>query len=59
MSDMFRVSYSKKDETYTLIQEGITLTEEQARQISTAYLADKESNYDVSRYSEVVEWNPN
>ncbi len=34
---MFRVSSSKIDKTFTLIREGITLTEEQAMQIYSAY----------------------
>ena len=34
---LFRVSVSKIDKSFTLIQEGITLTEEQAMQIYSAY----------------------
>lgn len=37
VNPLFRVSVSKIDKSFTLIQEGITLTEEQAMQIYSAY----------------------
>lgn len=37
VNPMFRVSVNKTDNSFTLIQEGITLNEEQAMQIYSAY----------------------
>lgn len=37
IESMFSVRVDKEGSTYTLIQEGITLTDEQARQIYSAY----------------------
>lgn len=43
VTPLFTVRVAKEDNSYTLIQEGITLTEEQAMQIYHAY--KKQNNY--------------
>lgn len=42
LTPLFRVAVNKHDQSYTLLQEGIILTEEQARQIATAYIGQNE-----------------
>lgn len=55
------VSWSKEEDTYTLINEGITLTAEQAMAIATAYYSVKgpiNPNYGAG-HAELTEWTGN